>query len=270
MDWRRQRRRDGQQPTEERIVSWDSFQTNTMSRMVAEVSMIPGGGGSDIHAYVARPDGPGPYPGVVLLHHVPGWDEYYRELSRRFAAHGYIAVAPNLFEKFGHGTPSEVASRGRTELTDDSVVADAQAALNWVKAQPGSNGKVGVIGSCSGGRHAVLVASRVEGFGAVADLWGGGVVQPETTPQRPVAPIDLTSQLSAPLIGIFGNDDQNPSPAMVEQHEAALQAAGKTYQFHRYDGAGHGIWYYQGMSYRPQAAMDSWNKVEDWFNQHLT
>jgi carboxymethylenebutenolidase len=253
-------------------VSWDSFQTNTMSRMIAEVAMIPGGSGSDIHAYIARPDGPGPYPGVVLLHHAPGWDEYYRELSRRFAAHGYIAVAPNLLEKWGHGTPAEVTARSRADggVTDESVVADAGAALKWITSQASSNGKVGVIGTCSGGRHAVLAASRNPAFGAVADCWGGGVVQTETTPQRPVAPIDLTGELQAPIIGIFGNDDQGPSPAQVDQHEAALQAAGKTYQFHRYDGAGHGMWYYQGMSYRPQAAMDGWDKVEAWFNQYLT
>ena len=89
------------------------------------------------------------------------------------------------------------------------MVADAEAALNWIKSQPNSNGKVGVIGNCSGGRHAVLAASRVPAFDAVADLWGGGVVAaPERlSPRQPVAPIDLTPQLNAPLIGIFGNDE---------------------------------------------------------------
>ena len=250
-------------------MSWNNFRTDVEGGMVAMNTTITGGAGSPIHAYIAKPDGPGPYPGVVLLHHVPGWDEFYREFSRRFAEEGFIAVCPNLYEKFGHGTPDEVAAKGRAELTDDSVVADAEAALNWIKAQPNSNGKVGVIGSCSGGRHAVLVASRVPAFNAVVDLWGGGVVQAETTPQRPVAPIDLTPQLNAPLLGLFGNDDMSPSPAQVDQHEAALKEHGKTYQFHRYDGAGHGFFYYQGNNYRPQAAMDGWNKTVAWFNQYL-
>jgi carboxymethylenebutenolidase len=250
-------------------VSWNQFRTDAEGGMVAMNTKITGGSGDMIHAYIAKPDGPGPYPGVVLIHHVPGWDEFYREFTRRFAEHGYIAVCPNLYEKFGHGTPDEVAAKGRSELTDDSVVADAEASLNWIKSQPNSNGKVGVIGSCSGGRHSVLVASRVPAFAAVVDLWGGGVVQAETTPQRPVAPIDLTAQLNAPLLGLFGNDDMSPSPAQVNQHEEALKAAGKTYQFHRYDGAGHGFMYYQGMSYRPQAAMDGWNKVVAWFDQYL-
>jgi carboxymethylenebutenolidase len=71
------------------------------------------------------------------------------------------------------------------------------------------------------------------------------------------------------MLGIFGNDDMNPNPDMVNQYEGLLKENGKTYQFHRYDGAGHGIWYYQGMSYRPQAAIDGWNKMLDWFGQYL-
>src|SRR5215213_251999 len=146
--------------------------------MVAMNTTITGGGGDTIHAYIAKPDGAGPYPGVVLLHHAPGWDEYYREFTRRFAEHGFIAVAPNLYERYGHGTPEEVTAKVRADggVSDDSVVADAEAALNWITSQPNSNGKVGVIGNCSGGRHALLAASRVPAFNAVADLWGGGVI----------------------------------------------------------------------------------------------
>jgi carboxymethylenebutenolidase len=252
---------------------WNTFRTDAEGGMVAGVSSITGGGGDPIHAYIARPDGPGPFPGVVLMHHPPGWDEFFREFSRRFAEHGYIAICPNLFERFGHGTPDDVGARVRSEggVADDSVVADAEAALAWVKAQPTSNGKVGIIGTCGGGRHAVLVASRVQGFGAVADLWGGRVVMsPEQLNEKlPVAPIDLTPNLSAPLIGLFGNEDTGPSPAQVDQHEEALQQHGKTYMFHRYDGAGHGFFFYDRPTYRPQQAMDGWNKVVEFFNQHL-
>jgi len=120
-------------------------------------------------------------------------------------------------------------------VSDDSVVADAQGALTWLKSQPTSNGKAGVIGPCSGGRHAVLVASRIPDFNAVVDLWGGGVVMApdQLTEKRPVAPINLTPNLNAPLLGIFGNDDMGPSPAQVDQHEAALKENNKTYFFHR-------------------------------------
>ena len=249
---------------------WNNFRTDQEGGMVAGVSKITGGGGDQIHAYIARPDGAGPYPGVVLLHHMPGWDEYYREFARRFAEHGFIAIVPNLYERYGHGTPDDVTARVRGDggVSDDSVVGDAEASLAWVKAQPSSNGKVGIIGTCSGGRHAVMVASRAQGFSVVGDLWGGGVVQ-EPTPKQPVAPIDMTPNLSAPLIGLFGNDDQRPSPADVDKHEAALKEHGKTYEFHRYDGAGHGFFYYHTPNYRQEPAMDGWNKVEDFFKQHL-
>ena len=249
---------------------WNNFRTDQEGGMVAGVSKITGGGGDQIHAYIARPDGAGPYPGVVLMHHMPGWDEYYREFARRWAEHGFIAIVPNLYERYGHGSPDDVTAkvRGDGGVSDDSVVGDASASLAWVKAQPSSNGKVGIIGTCSGGRHAVMVASRAQGFSVVGDLWGGGVVQ-EPTPKQPVAPIDMTPNLSAPLIGLFGNDDQRPSPADVDKHEAALKEHGKTYEFHRYDGAGHGFFYYHTPNYRQEPAMDGWNKVEDFFKRHL-
>lgn len=252
-------------------MSWNQFRTDQDSMMTAGTMKLPVGS-ETIRAYVARPEGDGPYPGLVLLHHAPGWDEYYREFSRRFAEHGFIAICPNLYEQFGHGTPGEVtaAARAAGGVSDDTVVAYSEAALNWITSQPNSNGKVGVIGNCSSGRYAVLVASRVPSFNAVADLWGGVVASPDQlNPRQPVAPIDLTAQLNAPLIGIFGNEDTGPSPAQVDQHEAALKEHGKTYQFHRYDGAGHAFMVYDGPRYRPAQAMDAWGHIVSWFNQYL-
>ena len=252
---------------------WNTFATDAIPGLAASLQPMTSMMGDEIQGYVARPDGTGPFPGVVIIPHAPGFDEILFEYARRFAMHGFNTAVPNIYIRYGHGTPDDVAARVRGDggVADDSVVADAHGALNYLKALPTSNGKVGVIGHCSGGRHAVLTASRVPDFDAVADCWGGQVVAtPEQlTPKRPVAVIDLTPQLNAPLIGIFGNDDMGPSAAQVDQHEAALQAAGKAYQFHRYPDAGHGIWYYHSNSYRPQAAIDSWNKVEDWFNQYL-
>jgi carboxymethylenebutenolidase len=84
-----------------------------------------------------------------------------------------------------------------------------------------------------------------------------------------VAPIDLTADLNVPILGLFGNDDMAPSPAQVDQHEAKLKELGKTYMFHRYDGAGHGFFYYHLPLYRQQAAMDGWDKVDAFFSQYL-
>jgi carboxymethylenebutenolidase len=254
-------------------MAWNNFSTDTLGGIVAGVSLMTGGNGGQIHTYIAKPDGAGPYPGVVMTHHAPGWDEYYREFARRFAEHGYIAIVPNLFEQFGHGTPDDVAAaaRGAGGVSDASVIADAKASLDLVKSTPTSNGKVGVIGTCSGGRHALLAGIKVPGFNAIASLWGANVVVPpdRLTSQQPQAVIDMIPDLNAPLIGLFGNDDMNPSPDQVATLEQALKDNGKQYVFHRYDGAGHGFFYYHMPSYRQMQAMDGWDKVEDFFNQNL-
>ena len=253
---------------------WNSFRTDARTGLTAEVITYRGGGGDEIHAYVARPTGDGPAPGIVVVHHLPGWDEFYREFSDRLARHGYTVICPDLYGRFGHGAPDDVAATVRSQggVADDSVVADCAAALALLKALPSSNGQVGIIGSCSGGRHALLAASRVPGFAAVVDLWGGGVVaaQEELSPSRPVAPIDYTADLTAPLLGIFGNDDSHPSPAQVDLHEEELKRHGKDYEFHRYDGAGHGFIYYHWPIYRPEQAMDAWEKVFTFFGSHLS
>jgi carboxymethylenebutenolidase len=252
---------------------WNSFRTDANEGINTEVIIYPGGNGDQIHAYVARPTTPGPRPGIVAVHHMPGWDEFTREFCDRLARHGYTVICPNLYERFGHGTPDDIAAKARAEggVSDDSVVADSAAAREWLLAQPTSNGKVGIIGPCSGGRQALLTASRVPGFDAVVDLWGGGVImsKDELSPAKPVAVIDYTADLNAPLLGIFGNDDKHPTPEQVDQHEAELKRLGKDYEFHRYDGASHGFIYYHTPMYRPEAAMDAWDKVFTFFGDRL-
>src|SRR5262249_47892456 len=141
---------------------WNSFSTDAPVSISAGVTTIAGANGDQIHAYVARPEGSGPFPGVVLVHHAPGWDELYQEFSRRFANQGYLAICPDLYCRDGHGTPDDMAAKVRSNggVADDQVVGDCSAAMTWLKSQPASNGKVGIIGTCSGGRQSLLVASR--------------------------------------------------------------------------------------------------------------
>ena len=253
---------------------WNELHTDVCDGMTAELITLKGHDNDDVHAYVARPNGAGPYPGIVLIHHAPGWDELYREIARRFADHGYITVSPDFYERFGHGTPDDVAAKVRGEggVPDATVVGDCQAALDYLKTLPNCNSKVGIIGTCSGGRHAFLAACRIPGFTALVDCWGGNVIMPKDrlTEQQPVAPFDFTADLPCPMLGIFGNDDQSPSPEQVDQHEAELKRHGKTFEFHRYDGAGHGFWYYHRSIYRPEQAMDSWEKTLTFFEKHLS
>src|SRR5579859_1774857 len=253
---------------------WNSFNTDAPQAISSGAVTYTGANGDQIHAYVARPDGAGPFPGIVAVHHMPGWDEFYQEFSRRLATHGYTVIAPDLYCRVGHGTPDDIAAQVRAGggVADDQVVADLAAASAWLRAQPTSNGKVGIIGTCSGGRQAVLAASRApSAFDAVVDLWGGRVVAAadSLTAKQPVAPIDYTRDLQAPLLGLFGNEDQSPTPADVDKHEAELKKYGKKYEFHRYDGAGHGFFYYDRPMYRQQQAMDGWNRVFTFFDTNL-
>ena len=247
----------------------------TYEGMIAETVTIQGNNDEEIEAYYARPLGAGPFPGVVVIHHAPGWDEWCKEVTRKFAHHGYAAIDTNLYHRAGAGSPDDVAARMRAEggVPDDQVMGDVEGAMRFLRAQPYANGKVGMIGFCSGGRHTYLAACRLAGIDAAVDCWGGGVIvddPSQLTEKRPVAPIDLTEQLRAPLLGIFGNEDRNPSPEQVDRTEEVLKRLGKTYEFHRYDGAGHGFFATDRPAYRPEQAVDGWQKVFAFFERYLS
>ncbi|HEV2389835.1 MAG TPA: dienelactone hydrolase family protein [Nitrososphaerales archaeon] len=249
------------------------YRTDMYEGMLAETVMMRGHNGDTINAYFARPLGPGPFPGVVLIPHAPGWDEWYREATRRFAHHGYLALSPNIFFRLGHGTPEDVAAKARSAggVPDDQVVGDVARARDFVAVLPVSNGKVGVFGTCSGGRQAFLAACRSKGFHAAVECWGGRIVmtQQELSPNYPVAPIDYTKDLSCPLLGLFGEEDQFPTPQQVSLHEEALKKFGKTYEFHMYPKAGHGFFYYDKPMYRQEQAVEGWKEVFRFLEKNL-
>jgi len=249
------------------------YETNMYEGMIAETITMHGASGDVINAYFARPLGAGPFPGMVLIHHLPGWDEWYREATRKFAHHGYAAISPNLYFRDGHGTPEDIAAkvRGDGGVPDDQAVGDAEGAMRYLRSLPYNNGKVGVFGTCSGGRHAFLTACRVQGFDAAVECWGGNVVMPpeNLTAKQPVAPIDYTKDLSCPLLGLFGEEDQSPTPKQVTQHEQELKNHGKNYEFHMYPGAGHGFFYYHRPNYRQEQAVDGWQKIYKFFEKYL-
>ena len=249
------------------------YQTDQYEGMIAETISIRGHNGDSLNAYLARPLGSGPFPGVVLVHHMPGWDEWYKECTRRFAHHGYAAISPNLYNREGHGTPDDVAAKVRAAggLPDAQVVGDLESGMRHLRSLPITNGKVGLFGTCSGGRYTFLTACRTTGFGAAVECWGGRVVmaKEDLNDKTPVAPIDYTKDLSCPLLGLFGEDDQAPTPEQVKQHEDELKKQGKNYEFHMYAGAGHGFFYYDRPAYRQEQAVDAWQKLWAFFDKHL-
>ena len=246
----------------------------TYEGMLAETVAFRGHRGDIGEAYYARPLGGGPWPGVVLIHHMPGWDEWIKEATRKLAHHGLATISPHLYFREGPGSPDDVGARVRAAggVADEQVVGDVAGAMEFLRAQPYANGKVGVIGFCSGGRHAYLVACSLADIDAVVDCWGGNVIVDDPkllNAKRPVAPIDLTENLRCPLLGLFGNDDQNPNPDQVNRTEALLRKLGKRCEFHRYDGAGHSFFDYGRPAYRPEQAADAWQKVLAFFGKHL-
>jgi len=240
----------------------------------AETVKFQGFDGDSGEAYYAHPLATGRYPGVVVIHHFPGWDEWTTEVTRKFAHHGYAAIAPSLYFRLGDGASEQVVARARAAggMPDDQVMGDVTGAAAFLRAQPHSNGKVGVIGLCSGGRQAYLAACRIANLDAVVDCWGGSVVvgDPSKLPStQPVAPIELTERIHCPLLGLFGNEDTNPSPDDVNRTEAALKRFGKNYEFHRYDGAGHAFFAWYRPNYRPEQAQDGWGKVFAFLEKYL-
>jgi carboxymethylenebutenolidase len=246
----------------------------TYPSLIAETVSFRGHKGDQGEAYLARPTRAGKFPGVVVIHHMPGWDEWITEVVRKFAHHGFAAISPHLYFRDGPGKPDDIGARVRAAggVPDEQVVGDVAGAMAFLRAQQTHNGKVGVIGFCSGGRHAYLCACRIPDLDAVVDCWGGNVVvddKSQLNAKRPTAPIDLTEQLRAPLLGIFGNDDQNPNADQVNRTEATLKRLGKTCEFHRYDGAGHAFFNTSRSAYRPEQAADGWEKVFAFLRKHL-
>jgi carboxymethylenebutenolidase len=234
---------------------------------------IVGAHGDEIEAYTAQPVDAPTHGGVVVIHHMPGFDRWSKEVVRRFATMGYDAVCANLYHREAPGAdPDDAAATARAAggVPDARLIGDVGGAADYLRSLSASNGKVGVIGYCSGGRQSVLAACSLP-LDAAVDCYGAFVVgiPPEGFPLK-VGPLyDRLPGLRAPLLGLFGNDDKNPTPAHVDELDGLLTADGKPHEFHRYDGAGHAFFATDRPSYRPEAAVDGWLRVTDFFAAHL-
>ncbi len=241
--------------------------------LTADEIRITGHDGDEINAYVAHPHGTGPFPAVAVIHHMPGWDEETIEAANRFAAHGYLAIVPNLHFRDAPGAAPDdaaAASRAAGGVPDERFLGDLAGAIAYLRSQPASNQKVGVIGYCSGGRQAFLAACSSD-IDAAVDCYGGFVVGdvPEGMPRNLKPILHLAPQMRCPLLGLFGLDDRFPSPEQVDEIEAELQRLGKDYEFHRYEGAGHAFFSTERDAYRPAAARDGWQRIFEFFGHHL-
>jgi len=241
--------------------------------LIAETISITGHGGDEIEAYFARPLGLDSVGGVVVIHHMPGYDSGTKEITRKFAAHGYAALMPNLYHRDAPGaSPDDAAATARAKggVPDERLVGDVDGAAAHLRALDGSNGKVGVIGYCSGGRQAFLAAASLQ-LDAAVDCYGAFVVgtPPEGMPLKVGPIVHLAGNLSCPLLGLFGADDQAPSPDQVAELDKVLTEAGKPHEFHSYAGAGHAFFNVERPAYRPESATDGWRRIWDFHGRYL-
>lgn len=239
----------------------------------AETTSISGHGGNEIEAYLAQPLGGGRHGGVVVIHHMPGYDRSTKEIARRFAAQGYIAVIPNLYHREAPGaSPDDAAATARAQggVPDERLVGDVQGAVAHIKSMTNANGKAATIGYCSGGRQSFLAAVSLPLDAAVV-CYPGAIVTgtPAGSPVSMPPLLGRTKDLSCPLLGFFGDDDKFPTPEDVAILAQELEKQGKAFEFHSYPGAGHAFFDVDRPSYRPEAAVDGYTHITAFFERYL-
>ena len=241
------------------------------SNLRAETIHFDSYDGNSVEAYLATTESDEKVGGVVVIHHFPGYDEATKEMVRKFAANGYNAVCVNLYYRESpDASPDDAAAAARASggVPDDQLVGDVGAAAKYLRALANSNQKVGVIGYCSGGRQSVLSACSLN-LDAAVDCYGAFVV--ESRPESTMTSIvELLPNLSCPLLGLFGVEDQHPSPEQTETLRELLSKHGKDFTFHEYDGAGHAFFAVDRPSYRPEVATEAWGEIWKFYGQHLS
>jgi carboxymethylenebutenolidase len=229
-------------------------------------------GGSPMESLVFQPEGDGPFPGLVVAQHIPvahaglEIDPFVLDVGERLAAAGYASVTPFVFHWW---PPEESMEVKRNEFHDDNAVKDMAAAFDILAGlERVDDSRLGIVGHCWGGRLSWLGACHEPRYKAAVVLYGGRIKSGMGEGSPP--PISLAGNINCPVCGIFGNDDQNPSPDDVADLDAALNAAGVAHEFHGYDGAGHGFQDFNNPErYREAQAEDAWVKLLTFLDGHL-
>lgn len=228
--------------------------------------------GSPMEVFLFEPPGRERRPGVLLAQHIPVGhsgienDTFSLATARRFAAAGYVVALPFIFHWWPKGDPIE---NKRDGARDDWMAADMGTAFDLMCATTAVDPyHIGVAGHCWGGRVAWLAACHLPRLAACAIFYGGRIRLAMGAGSVPA--IELADRIHCPVIGFFGNDDQNPTPEDVDAYAAALTAAGVPHTFHRYDGAGHAFQNFPTPErYREAASEDAWKRVLAFFADTL-
>ncbi len=215
-----------------------------------------------MRCYLAAPESHGA-PGVLVCMHGPGIDAFIQDICERLAAAGFAAIAPDFYHR-----QDPPLIEAWTRIKDVEALADMAAARTALQALPGTDSlRLGVIGFCMGGRLAFLCAANTPGLGAAVVFHGGNImISRDGTP----SPFAQAGNIRAPLLGLFGEDDTNPSPQDVHTIDAELTRLGKAHEFHIYPGAGHAFLNFTRPAvFRETQASDAWMKCVAWLHRLL-
>ena len=254
-----------------------SFWENLRFAGEREFDDLSGQQGQDMATYVSHPppSAGNSFPAIIVIMEAFGVTKHIEKVCDRFAAEGYVAVAPALYHR-QHPNPklgySDADAPARTRymesLRDDELVDDINVTINYLQNKyPRTRGhKIGIVGYCVGGRITYLAATSCAGLSAASVYYGGRILVPFGDGP---APIDLTHQIKIPVMGNFGRQDTNPTPKDVAQIEAKLKAAGVTHDFKMYPNAGHGFNCDERASYHEASAKDALTRTLAWFGKYV-
>ena len=250
-------------------LSAETITTDTDGLEAGEVS-IPVADGK-MPAYRAAPKSGKNLPTVVVVQEIFGVHEHIKDICRRFAKLGYFAVAPELYARQGDVSKikniQEVISQVVSKVPDAQVMGDLDATVAWAKSTgQADTTKLGITGFCWGGRIVWLYAAHNPKLKAGV-AWYGRLIT-DTDKLRPKNPIDIVSDLKAPVLGLYGEADGGIPVESVEKMRAALKAAGKQAEIVLYPETPHGFYADYRESYRKAAADDGWRRLLAWFKQH--
>ncbi|MGH7825828.1 MAG: dienelactone hydrolase family protein [Candidatus Binatia bacterium] len=221
---------------------------------------------SNMPLYVSVPERGGPVPGVVVVHGQSGLESFIKDTTHMLALQGYAAVAPDLYHRDGPDCKDDNPTR-KARLRDAGIIKDITRAIQFLNNhRQVDGGRLGIVGFCMGGRIVYLMSAASRDLKAGVMFYGGSTMVPFG--EGP-SPFDRTREISCPIQGHFGADDQNPSPEDMRKLDAELSRHGKAHEFHTYTGAAHAFANPGSANYRPHAAALAWPKAMGFFSRHL-
>ena len=223
--------------------------------------------GQDMDIYLSMPDGPGPFPAILVSQHTGGVDQFIRETADRLAAQGYAAAAPNLFHRYPEEMLAERWQRTKY-LSDPDIVADVNGTVDFLHSHASMNGeRIGITGFCMGGRISWLAAAATPHFRAVAPYYAGNLMA--SWGQGTQTPFELAGNINCPMLFHFGELDENPSQADMRVLDNQLTRLGKPHRFYTYPGADHAFMDYTQPRHHRTSAELSWPRTLEFFARHL-